>query len=155
MGRAAPALLVALGACALPAPPPAAAFGAATVWIRHGADSTRLAVEVASTPEQHEIGLSGRDSLAVHSGMLFVFETPRYSGDGFWMWRTRIPLDVAFLDSAGVVLRIMSMEPCAALTQEECPGYYPGVGYAAALEVNRGWFAARGIAAGAVVRVER
>jgi uncharacterized membrane protein (UPF0127 family) len=155
MRRFALAWLAALAACALPARPAAVGFELAAVWIRHGADSTRLAVEVASTPAQHEVGLSERESLAADSGMLFVFDSPRYAGDGFWMWRTRIPLDVAFVDSAGVILRIMGMDPCGAPRQEECPGYYPGVEYSFALEVGRGWFAARGIGPGAVVRVER
>ena len=36
--------------------------------------------------------------------MLFVFDSQRYSGDGFQMWRTRMPLDIAFIDANGTIL---------------------------------------------------
>ena len=148
--------LAMLAACAVPAarPPASVAFDTAAVWIRQGSDSTRLGVELATSPTQHEVGLSGRPSLDPDSGMLFVFDSRRLGGDGFQMWQTRMPLDIAFIDGEGVILRILSMEPCAAASALDCPGYYPSVEYARALEVNRGWFAAHAIDAGAVVRIE-
>lgn len=162
MTSAAPALVAALGlaaatACAAPPATPQAAitFDTAVVWVREGQDSARLVVEVAETAAQHALGLADRASLERGSGMLFQFSSQRYGGDGFQMWRTRMPLDIAFVDANGVILRVMSMEPCAETRADFCPGYYPSVEYMTALEVNRGWFAANRLGAGAVVRVER
>jgi uncharacterized membrane protein (UPF0127 family) len=47
----------------------------------------------------------------------------------------------------------MSMEPCLEESVDACPGYFPEVPYASALEVGRGWFEERGIDVGARVRV--
>lgn len=86
--------------------------------------------------------------------MLFEFDDLRSGDDGFWMWGTSMPLDIAFIDEAGVVIRLLSMAVCDVEGGEEsCPGYFPGVGYASALEVNQGWFAAKGIGEGVRVRV--
>jgi uncharacterized membrane protein (UPF0127 family) len=151
------AALSAVAGCALPGPVPLpeVTFDTAVAWVRHDADSTRILVEVAASQSQQEVGLAGRAFLDPQWGMLFQFDEPRSGDDGFWMWRTRVPLDVAFIDGSGVIRRILSMDPCAAVSQGACPEYYPGVAYVAALEVNRGWFAANGIAVGASVRLGR
>ncbi len=138
------------------APVPPVAFDTATVWIHGGSDSVRLLVEVAETEAQHEVGLSGRTSLDPGSGMLFEFDEPRSGDEGFWMWRTLVPLDVAFVDGSGVIRRILGMSLCEVEeAPEPCAGYFPGVAYSSALEVNRGWFAARGVGEGARVDVVR
>jgi hypothetical protein len=148
--------LVTLGACAPPGgiSPADVTFDTATVWLRVGADSTGLVVEVAASRAQHEVGLAGRTFLAPDSGMLFLFDPPRPADEGFWMWQTPIPLDIAFIDADGVILRILGMDPCAAPSQDDCPGYFAEAPYAAALEVSRGWFARSGIGVGASVRVD-
>ena len=51
-------------------------------------------------------------------------------------------------DSAGVIVAIRSMEPCTARLAAGCPTYVPGAEYRYALEVNRGFFARRGIRVG-------
>ena len=130
-------------------------FDTATAWIHQRSDSTQLLVEIASSNDQHEVGLAGRLDLDPESGMLFEFDRPRSADDGFWMWRTRVPLDIAFVDEAGVILNIQSMEVCESDDFDDCPGYFPGVGYVAALETNRGWFARNGIDVGARVTVVR
>jgi len=50
---------------------------------------------------------------------------------------TTIPLDIAFSDAGGRILRIFHMAPCK---REPCVIYDPGVAYRAALEVNAGSF---------------
>jgi uncharacterized membrane protein (UPF0127 family) len=75
--------------------------------------------------------------------MLFVFTQPGFHS--MWMQNTYIPLSVAFMDERGVILNIADMVP---LTTEP----HTAAGFARyALEMNRGWFAARGIRAGAKV----
>ncbi|MGH8699219.1 MAG: DUF192 domain-containing protein, partial [Burkholderiales bacterium] len=60
-----------------------------------------------------------------------------------WMRNTYVPLSVAFVDEAGVIVNIADMKPqtedshCAAR-----PARY-------ALEMSQGWFAAKGIKPGA------
>lgn len=130
------------------------AFDTVRAWM-HGVegDSTDLLVEVAATEAQQTRGLAGRSELDTDSGMLFVFEEVRPDTAGFWMWGTRIPLDIAFLDRDGVVLEILSMEPCPGPEPDGCPVYTPSVEYWKALEVNRGWFARNGYGVGDRLRI--
>jgi len=122
----------------------------------HGdGEPVRLLVEVASTDRQRQFGLMMRDALDRDSGMIFLFDEERPGEAGFWMWRTRMPLDIAFLDAEGVIVRILQMDPCPSLQYAQaCPTYPPGVPYHSALEVNQGWFAAHGFAEGARVELE-
>jgi len=128
-------------------------FDTASVWVHSDTDSTALLVEVAATFAQQSVGLSGRSRLDRDSGMLFVFDSIRPDTTGFWMWQTAVPLDVAYLDQEGVILRIVGMEPCDGWNEDDCTLYFAEVEYARALEVNRGWFARNGIGVGDRVRV--
>lgn len=131
-------------------------FDTAQATVVSGSDSFPLVVEVAETDEERQFGLSRRPSLDPGSGMIFLFDSLRAPEQGFWMWRTRVPLDIAFLDSAGVIRSIVSMEPCAdALYAQACPTYPAGAPYLQALEVNQGWFEEQGVEAGARVILER
>ncbi|CAK6474255.1 DUF192 domain-containing protein [Peribacillus castrilensis] len=96
---------------------------------------TRLNVQVADTQRKREKGLMFVGKLPENEGMLFVFSEEIYGG--FWMKNTFIPLSIAFLDSYGVILKILDMEPCI---EEYCPTYDPGIFYYYAIEVNLGWF---------------
>ena len=153
------ALLLALGVvggCAEEAPPafePAVAFDTATAWIRTGADSTSLLVEVARTEAQHSYGLMARPSLDPNSGMIFLYDSVQAdTTQGFWMFRTRIPLDIAFADSTGRIVAIRQMVPCEAQLAAGCPSYEPWHAFRYALEVSSGLLSRRGIAVGARLR---
>lgn len=103
------------------------------------ADQT-LQVEIAQTPATMSQGLMHRDHLPEDRGMLFVW--PRDQVVGMWMKNTRIPLSVAFIDREYRILNIADMQPHSLQT-------HPSAGPARyALEVNQGWFARNGIAAG-------
>jgi uncharacterized membrane protein (UPF0127 family) len=65
------------------------------------------------------------------------------------MYRTRIPLDIAFTDSLGVVRVVRAMAPCTTTLPEGCPTYEPGTPYRYALEVNAGMLARWGVEPGA------
>ena len=82
-----------------------------------------------------------RHHLADTAGMLFIYPSEQPASAAFWMFRTRIPLDIAFVDSLGAIRAILHMVPCTASFAETCPTYPPGVPYRAALEVNPGYFA--------------
>ncbi len=100
----------------------------------------RIEAEVAADQKSRMQGLMNRRAMAPQQGMLFVFtEANRHC---MWMRNTFLPLSVAFLDDQGVILNIEDMEPqtennhCAAK-----PARY-------ALEMNKGWFAQKGIKPG-------
>lgn len=126
-----------------------------TVFIETEQDTFRVSVEIAETPNQREIGLMERSELPENQGMIFLSYEERDPAAGFYMFRTRIPLDIAFLDRDGRIVAIRSMEPCASPIAEYCPTYAPGVAYWGALEVNGGYFASRGIEPGDLVTLRR
>lgn len=61
----------------------------------------RFNVEIASTPDQQEIGLMWRKQLAANQGMIFDWGAPQVST--MWMKNTLIPLDMVFVGSDGRV----------------------------------------------------
>jgi uncharacterized membrane protein (UPF0127 family) len=89
-----------------------------------------------------------RRQLADSAGMLFVFDSTQAPDAGFWMYRTRIPLDIAFLDSTGVIRAVRQMVPCPTTIAQGCPSYTPDVSYRYALEVSAGYFARHGVVVG-------
>jgi uncharacterized membrane protein (UPF0127 family) len=96
--------------------------------------------EVAATEAERRQGLMFRDRLAADGGMIFLYPKPEVTA--MWMKNTRIPLSVAFIDGKGRILNIEDMEPHT----EDAHASRGEAAYA--LEVNRGWFARRGIRAG-------
>jgi uncharacterized protein len=129
-------------------PAPLLSFDTTRVRIVSRTDTISLLVELAKTQEQKTMGLMERTHLADSSGMLFLYEATQPGTAGFWMFRTKIPLDIAFVDSAGVIRAIRNMVPCTTATAGGCPTYNPDVPYRAALEVNAGFFQRRSIGVG-------
>ncbi len=64
-------------------------------------------LEVASTSEQRQIGLSNRESICTNCGMLFIF--PREGNRSFWMKDTHIPLDMIWLDKKFKIVKIATV----------------------------------------------
>ena len=123
-------------------------FDSTRVRLARGSDTIPLRVELAVKPEQKSMGLMERRHLADDAGMLFVYDSTQPPEAGFWMYRTRIPLDIAFADSTGVIRSIRSMVPCPTEVAQGCPTYTPDTPYQYALEVNAGYFARHGFAVG-------
>ncbi len=105
-------------------------------------------VEVARTLPERSRGLMERERLDEDAGMLFLYREPQSGRNGFWMYRTRIPLDIAFIDAAGRIAALHTMQPCDAEQAGDCPVTRPLTPYAAALEVNAGTFERLGIQEG-------
>lgn len=100
----------------------------------------KLVVEVVDTPDQRATGLMNRFSLQPDHGMLFVFDRPQPLA--FWMKNTYIPLSIAFVDAAGVIINIEDMRP-----QDEST-HWSQANALYAIEVKQGWFAAKGVGPG-------
>ena len=96
--------------------------------------------EVANTNESRSQGLMFRKALGPNDGMLFVFQQDE--AYCMWMKNTLIPLSVAFIDGKGQIVSIHEMLPqteishCAASAARY------------ALEMNAGWYRAKGIQRG-------
>jgi uncharacterized membrane protein (UPF0127 family) len=103
----------------------------------------KAVAEVVTTVEQRATGLMNRFSLRPDHGMLFVFERPEVLS--FWMKNTFVPLSIAFIGQDGKIVNIEDMQP-----QTEDPHWSKGPALFA-LEMRKGWFAERGITAGAKV----
>ncbi|WP_311952122.1 DUF192 domain-containing protein [Halomonas garicola] len=119
-----------------------------TAVIHTAGGPQRLEVEIVDTPAQRARGLMGRRELGEEHGMLFVYGQTQPGSRGFWMYRTLIPLDIAFIDGDGRIVSLQTMPPCESADAARCPAYTPGSAYQAALEVNAGYFASRGIVEG-------
>lgn len=96
--------------------------------------------QVASSPEQRETGLMYRRSMPQQEGMLFVFDAP--AEQCFWMKNTVLPLSVAFVADDGTIVTLDEMKP---QTLDSHCSTQP-VRYV--LEMNKGWFAKKGIKPG-------
>ncbi len=112
--------------------------------IRLNAGIHNINAELASTPQQREIGLMFRSVMPTNDGMLFVFEQP--AQQCFWMRNTLIPLSVAFLGDDGSVVNIDDMKP------QTLDAHCSGKPVRFVLEMNQGWFAKRGIKPGSRLR---
>jgi uncharacterized membrane protein (UPF0127 family) len=100
-----------------------------------------IQAEVANTFETRMTGLMHRKKLGANSGMLFVF--PDVGRHCMWMKNTFVPLSVAFIDERGLILNIADMQPLDETSHcANAPARF-------ALEMNQGWFAAKGIKPGA------
>jgi uncharacterized membrane protein (UPF0127 family) len=116
------------------------AFAQAPQTIQLNAGMHLIHAEVAVDMSTRSRGLMFRKSLAPNSGMVFVFDEA--SQHCMWMKNTLIPLSVAFLDEQGTIINIEDMAPQTEDTHcAKKPARY-------ALEMDRGWFASRGIKPG-------
>jgi len=143
----APLLLVAgvfgLGACGGDdSEAGAAAPKTAADWFAIPVGGESLRVQLAVTPSEMQRGLMERRDLAEDEGMLFVFAQPDQMS--FWMRNTPLSLDIGYFDSAGVLREVYALHPF-----DERAVRSRSTRLQFALEVNRGWFKAHGLAPGA------
>lgn len=103
-----------------------------------------IRAEVADNFANRMQGLMHRRSMGANEGMLFVFDEA--SVQCMWMKNTLIPLSVAYLADDGTIINVEDMKP---QTEESHCARKP---VRFALEMNAGWFAAKGLRPGARLR---
>jgi uncharacterized protein len=102
-----------------------------------------IQAELAVTPDQQQTGMMLRTEMGASEGMLFVNDSAGVRC--FWMRNTLIPLTIAFLADDGTVVNLADMQPRSEASHCSAkPVRY-------ALEMRQGWFAKRGIKAGAKI----
>lgn len=109
--------------------------------VKLSAGMHQIDTQVAMTPEQRQIGLMFRKEMPQSEGMIFVFE--QAAQQCFWMKNTILPLTAAFVADDGTIVNLADMKPQT--TEPHCSA--KPVRYV--LEMNKGWFAKKGIKAGA------
>jgi uncharacterized membrane protein (UPF0127 family) len=123
----------------------------ATVLRVTASDGTtrELCVLVAETEAQRSRGLMDVDSLGGYDGMLFHFDEPVTAE--FYMYKTRLPLSIAFFAQDGRFASAADMAPCAEGDSARCPRYGADAAYGDALEVAQGHLGSLRIGAGSTL----
>jgi uncharacterized membrane protein (UPF0127 family) len=112
-------------------------------------DRRCIALEVARTPKQQQIGLMQRPALPPLSGMWFPFDRPRLLS--FWMLNTLAPLDMLFLRDNRVMAIAADVPVCPKLP---CPSYGPADPSDGVVELRAGEARRLGIRPGDPVQIE-
>ena len=112
-------------------------------------DRRCIALEVARTPLQQQIGLMQRPALPPLRGMWFPFGRPRPLS--FWMFNTLAPLDMLFLRDNRVMAIAADVPVCPKLP---CPSYGPADPSDGVVELRAGEARRLGIRPGDTVTIE-
>lgn len=110
-------------------------------------DGTTIRAEVALNIMDQARGLMFRDELSPDAGMLFVFmdEAER----SFWMYRTKIPLDILWMNASHAIVEISAnTPPCPEESRDACPSYGGNAPAQFVLEIAAGQAAAHGLKVG-------
>lgn len=92
-------------------------------------------------------GMMFRESLAQGRGMLFVH--PKEDTLVYWMYQTKIPLDIIFMDHGHRIVEIAAnTPPCTSKSANECPSYGGHRKAQYVLEVKAGVAAKNGLKTG-------
>ena len=84
-------------------------------------NGAKVRAEFVSHPKDVMRGMKYRESLAPDRGMLFQHGQESYYR--YWMYEVRIPLDLIWLDSHGVIVQLLHSAPPCPGPQEICPSY--------------------------------
>lgn len=106
---------------------------------------TKIRAEIVRNHRDLATGLMERKHLPKNAGMLFDFGMDQELS--FWMKNTYLPLQIAFINSKGIVKHIASMVPLSTRSVRS------PFNCRYALEVNEGWFDDNNIRTGATVEV--
>jgi uncharacterized membrane protein (UPF0127 family) len=116
-------------------------------WVQIG--SNQIAVTIADTDPERELGLSGHKPLKDSEGMLFIFDVPgQYA---FWMKDMLFPIDILWIGSDWKVVDITPN-----LAPETYPeAFAPKANAQYVLEVSSGYAQAHRVTIGQSVSVRK
>lgn len=103
--------------------------------------SNLVQLQLALSPAEQSKGLMFRDTMDHDHGMCFLFKTADQRN--FWMKNTRLPLDIGYFDSSGRLLEVYALYP-----HDETSVRSRSRDILIAVEMNQGWYAKNGVAAG-------
>ena len=103
--------------------------------------------EVALREIEIGTGMMFRKSLGTNEGMLFVLFRPQQAR--FYMKNTLVPLQIAYIDPAGVILELHELKP---LDETSINSEATNIQFV--LEMNTGWFTRNNLGTGAVIRTQ-
>lgn len=81
----------------------------------------KVILDIADSPKEREMGLSGRNSLSDNRGMLFLFDEPVVPS--FWMKGMKFSIDIIFINNDKIVT-IYKNVPAPKTTTEIPSTYY-------------------------------
>lgn len=113
-------------------------------------NNQELKIEVVDNEESRMKGLSGRDSLGVNYGMLFVFAKPDIYP--FWMNEMKFSLDIIWLKDKKIVELVKNAQPPSIAGKVE--NYTPQTTADMVLEVNSGFCDQNGVKTGDKIQIK-
>jgi uncharacterized membrane protein (UPF0127 family) len=107
-----------------------------------------IKLEVASTNAEIQRGLMYRTSMPEDAGMVFIFHPARPVT--FWMYHTKIPLDMIFIKDGKIIKIFENVPPCPSEDSSLCPTYPQSttIVVTEVVEVNGGYAKRHGIKEG-------
>jgi uncharacterized membrane protein (UPF0127 family) len=114
------------------------------------ADKAVVTAEIANDEAERARGLSGRDTLADDTGMLFVYQTA--AQPGFWMKDMQIPIDILWI-AADAVVQIDANVPPPTATGGNIVEINPARPVDAVLEVPAGYAGRQNLEVGDSVEI--
>lgn len=97
-------------------------------------NGSSVTAELATTPEQRQLGLMFREGINADQGMLLIFEEEDFFT--IWMKNMTFPLDLLWLDQEKRIVHIeCDVPPCRA---EPCASYSPQIPGMYVLELQAG-----------------
>ncbi len=116
-----------------------------TTTITYGAKSLKVWLANTSSKRQEGMMFLKSGEVSENGAMLFIF--PEQKNRSFWMKNTLIPLDIAYIDSTGLVVSAKSMKP---LDETGVPSLKPAT---FVLEMKKGAFSRVGIRVGTKFKI--
>jgi uncharacterized protein len=111
-----------------------------------------IVAEVVSEAKEREQGLSGRESIGINEGMLFLFDEPGIYG--FWMKGMNFPIDIIWIAGEEIVGVEENVEPDPGAVEGQLKVYYPPGPVNKVLELKAGRAAILRAGAGDEVKIK-
>lgn len=93
-----------------------------------------IKVKIANTKDLREYGLMSRQAIAIHSGMLFIYdENP---SKNYWIKNIQFSLDLIFLDENQEIIKFIEKVP---ETTNRCESFFVKEPYKYVLQINGGF----------------